>query len=94
MARVAALELGASGVRVNAVHPNAVYDTALWTDDVLQERASHYEMTVDEYKTSNVLKTEVTAADVARAVSVFAGNTFSKTTGAQLPIDGGNDRVI
>lgn len=94
MARVAALELGGSGIRVNTVHPNAVYDTALWTDDILEKRASSYGMTVDEYKTSNVLKTEVTSVDVAKSVSVLAGTTLAKTTGVQLPIDGGNDRVI
>ncbi len=94
MARVAALELGANGIRVNTLHPNAVYDTGIWTDAVLQARAAHYGQSVQEYKTANVLKTEVFAADVARAVSLFAGTRLAKTTGAQLPVDGGNDRVI
>jgi len=94
MARVAALELGAEGIRVNALHPNAVYDTAIWTDEVLAARAEHYGMSVEEYKTSNVLKTEVRSADVARAVALFAGESLAKTTGSQLPIDGGNERVI
>ena len=94
MARVAALELGADGIRVNALHPNAVYDTALWTDEVLASRAENYGMSVEEYKTSNVLKTEVSSKDVARAVALFAGNSLDKTTGSQLPIDGGNERVI
>jgi lipid A disaccharide synthetase len=35
VARVAALELGGQGVRVNVLHPNAVFDTAIWTDEVL-----------------------------------------------------------
>ena len=35
LARVAALELAADGVRVNVMHPDAVFDTALWTDDAL-----------------------------------------------------------
>ncbi|MCH2323593.1 MAG: bifunctional aldolase/short-chain dehydrogenase [Pseudomonadales bacterium] len=94
MARVAALELGVDGIRVNALHPNAVYDTALWTDEVLASRAENYGMSVEEYKTSNVLKTEVSSKDVARAVALFAGNSLDKTTGSQLPIDGGNERVI
>ena len=51
-------------------------------------------MSVEEYKTSNVLKTEVSSKDVARAVALFAGNLLDKTTGSQLPIDGGNERVI
>ena len=94
MARVAALELGASGIRVNTVHPNAVYDTAIWTDEVLASRAANYGLTVDQYKTANVLKKEVTSADVATAIAVLAGASFSKTTGAQVPIDAGNERVI
>jgi len=49
---------------------------------------------VAEYKTSNLLKTEVKAADVARAVALFAGSSLAKTTGAQVAVDGGNERVI
>ena len=94
LARVAALELGSAGIRVNALHPNAVYDTAIWTDQLLQQRAAHYGMTVEEYKTANVLRAEVTAADVARAVVTLAGGGLAKTTGSQIPVDGGNERVI
>ena len=94
LARVAALELGSAGIRVNALHPNAVYDTAIWTDQLLQQRAAHYGMTVAEYKTANVLRAEVTAADVARAVVALAGEGLAKTTGSQIPVDGGNERVI
>lgn len=94
LARVAALELGAAGIRVNVVHPNAVYDTAIWTKEVLEERAEYYGMSVEEYKTDNVLSTEVLSRDVAEMICAIAGTAFSKTTGAQIPIDGGNDRVI
>ena len=37
---------------------------------------------------------EVTSQDVAELACAMAGPIFGKTTGAQLPIDGGNDRVI
>ena len=94
LARVAALELGEAGIRVNVLHPNAVYDTAIWTDEVLSERAAHYNLSVEEYRTSNILKTEVKSTDVARAVTLFAGTTLAKPTGAQLAVDGGNERVI
>jgi len=94
LARVAALELGPEGIRVNVVHPNAVYDTALWTPEVLENRACHYGCTVEEYKTRNCLKAEVSSTDVAELVCAMAGKAFAKTTGAQVPIDGGNDRVI
>ena len=42
LARVAALELAPHGIRVNTVHPNAVFDTAIWTEEVLAGRAAHY----------------------------------------------------
>jgi rhamnose utilization protein RhaD (predicted bifunctional aldolase and dehydrogenase)/NAD(P)-dependent dehydrogenase (short-subunit alcohol dehydrogenase family) len=94
LARIAALELGEYGVRVNTMHPHAVFDTAIWTDDVLQKRADAYGMSVDEYKTNNVLKTEIKSTDVARLVCAMAGDVFAKTTGSQVAIDGGSDRII
>ncbi len=94
LARVAALELGGSGIRVNVVHPNQIFDTAIWTSRVLESRARHYGMSVEEYKTNNILKVEITSLDVADLVCVMAGPVFAKTTGAQIPIDGGNERVI
>lgn len=94
LGRVAAMELGSIGVRVNIIHPNAVYDTAIWTDEVLQARAKHYGLSVQEYKTNNVLQVEVTSRDVADLAIAMLGKTFSKVTGAQVPIDGGNERVI
>jgi len=94
LGRIAALELGKKGIRVNIIHPNAVYDTSIWTDEVLQARANHYGLTVEAYKTNNILKTEVTSVDVARLIVEMLGPLFSKITGTQIPIDGGNDRVI
>ena len=94
LARIAALELAEHGIRVNITHPDAVFDTAIWTDEVLETRARHYGMTVQAYKTKNLLHTEISSHDVAELVCTMAGPVFSKTTGAQVPIDGGNDRVI
>jgi len=94
LARVAALEWGVDGIRVNTLHPDAVFDTASWTDEVLQARAAHYRMTVEEYKRRNVLKTDVTSSDVAELAAEMCGPAFAKTTGAQVPVDGGNERVI
>jgi NAD(P)-dependent dehydrogenase (short-subunit alcohol dehydrogenase family) len=94
LARVAALEWGADRIRVNTLHPNAVFDTAIWTAEVLAARAKHYGLSVAEYKTNNVLKVEVVSHDVAELAAEMCGRLFAKTTGSQLPIDGGNDRVI
>jgi rhamnose utilization protein RhaD (predicted bifunctional aldolase and dehydrogenase)/NAD(P)-dependent dehydrogenase (short-subunit alcohol dehydrogenase family) len=94
LARVAALEWGGDGIRVNIIHPNAVFDTGIWTDDVLASRARSYGLTVEQYKKNNVLGVEVTSRDVAELAAEMCGPLFAKTTGAQVPIDGGNDRVI
>jgi rhamnose utilization protein RhaD (predicted bifunctional aldolase and dehydrogenase)/NAD(P)-dependent dehydrogenase (short-subunit alcohol dehydrogenase family) len=94
LARVAALELAADGVRVNVVHPDAVFDTALWTEEALAKSAARYNMTVEEYKAKNLLGREIRSSDVARLLSTVASDVFLATTGAQIPIDGGNDRVI
>lgn len=94
LARVAALEWGGDGIRVNVLHPNAVFDTGIWTDEVLQTRAANYGMSIEEYKTNNLLHTEVHSHDVAELAAELCGTLFAKTTGAQIPIDGGNERVI
>ena len=94
LARIAALELASHGIRVNTVHPNAVFDTAIWTEEVLAGRAAHYGLTVGEYKTSNLLAQEVRSKDVAAMVCAMAGPDFSRTTGAQVPVDGGTERIV
>ena len=94
LARVAALELAPDKVRVNVVHPDAVFDTELWTEETLETSAKRYDMTVEEYKTKNLLSREIKSSDVARLVSTVASDVFCATTGAQIPIDGGSDRVI
>jgi rhamnose utilization protein RhaD (predicted bifunctional aldolase and dehydrogenase)/NAD(P)-dependent dehydrogenase (short-subunit alcohol dehydrogenase family) len=94
LARVAALEWGPAGIRVNTLHPTAVFDTGIWTDDVLKARAASYGMSVEEYKRNNVLKTEVHSSDVGELAAALCEPVFAKTTGAQIPIDGGNERVI
>lgn len=94
LARVTALEWGDAGIRVNVVHPNAVFDTGIWSDDVLAERAKSYGLEVDAYRRNNVLGVEVTSADVARTIVALCSPAFARTTGAQIPVDGGNERVI
>lgn len=94
LARVAALEWGADAIRVNVVHPDAVFDTGLWNERILRERAARYGMTVEQYTSRNVLRTAIKSDDVANLVCVMCDAAFAYTTGAQVPIDGGNERVI
>ncbi|MDO5494867.1 MAG: SDR family NAD(P)-dependent oxidoreductase, partial [bacterium] len=62
LSRVAALEWAPKGIRVNLMHPDAVFDTGLWTPELLEARATHYGLSVAAYKRRNLLKTEVTSA--------------------------------
>ncbi len=94
LCRVAALELAPHKVRVNIVHPDAVFDTKLWTPEALAKSAARYGMTVEEYKTKNLMKVEIKSKDIGNMVAAMASPLFAKVTGAQIPVDGGNDRVI
>ena len=94
LARVAALEWAKDGIRINTIHPNAVYDTALWTEEVLASRAKAYNLTVEQYKKNNLLKTEVTSKDVAEMAAEMCGPLFAKTTAAQVPVDGGTEKLV
>ena len=94
LARVVALEWGADRIRVNTIHPNAVFDTGLWTPEIISARAASYGVSVDEYRTNNVLKVEVASRDVGELAAELCGPLFAKTTGAQIPVDGGTIRVI
>ncbi|WP_119696546.1 SDR family oxidoreductase [Microbacterium halotolerans] len=94
LARVAALEWAGDGIRVNSVEPDAVFDTAIWTPELLEARAAKYGLSVAEYKTRNLLGMEVRSRMVADAVALFSGQQLPATTGAHLSVDGGNDRVI
>jgi rhamnose utilization protein RhaD (predicted bifunctional aldolase and dehydrogenase)/NAD(P)-dependent dehydrogenase (short-subunit alcohol dehydrogenase family) len=94
LARVAALEWGGDGITVNVIHPDAVFDTGLWDEATIAERAARYGLTPAQYRTRNVLGAEISSADVAALVVALCGPAFARTTGAQIPVDGGNDRVI
>ena len=62
--------------------------------DSLWKIARQYGLSVEEYRSRNLLGVEVTSADVARACVALCGPAFAKTTGAQIPVDGANPRVI
>jgi rhamnulose-1-phosphate aldolase/alcohol dehydrogenase len=93
LARVAAIEGGKLGVRVNMVNPDAIFgDTHLW-DDIKQERARAHGVPPAEieafYRQRSLLGLEVRAEDVAEAVLFLASDRSSRTTGAMIPVDAG-----
>ena len=51
-------------------------------------------MDVGSYKRRNLLGTEVTARHVATVLAELVGERFPVATAAQIPVDGGNERVI
>ena len=91
---MAALEWASDGIRVNIVNPDAVFDTGIWNEELLANRAAHYGIDVEAYKRRNLLGTPVTSAQVAEVVAELVSDRFAATTGAQIPIDGGNERVV
>lgn len=94
LARVLALEAAPSGIRVNMVHPDAVFrGSRLWNERVKQERARTHGVPVarlgEFYRQRSLLGVEVTPEDVAEAVLWLASDRSAKTTGCAISVDGG-----
>lgn len=94
LCRIVAIEGGEFGIRANMLNPDAVFGgSGLWSDEIRRKRAEAYGLKPEElpefYRQRNLLKAEVTAADVAEAALFLAGPRSAKTTGAMIPVDGG-----
>jgi rhamnulose-1-phosphate aldolase/alcohol dehydrogenase len=94
LCRIVALEGGEFGIRANMLNPDAIFGgSRFWTEEMRAMRAQNYGIDADKlpdyYRNRTLLKTEVTAADVAEAALFLAGPRSAKTTGAMLPVDGG-----
>jgi rhamnose utilization protein RhaD (predicted bifunctional aldolase and dehydrogenase)/NAD(P)-dependent dehydrogenase (short-subunit alcohol dehydrogenase family) len=85
--RQLAIDLGAQGIRSNAVNADRIR-TALFGGGVVESRAKARGLSVDDYFRSNLLSREVTAEDVADAFVYLAG--ARSTTGCVVTVDGGN----
>jgi len=82
-----AVDLGAQGIRSNAVNADRIR-TQLFAGGVVESRAKARGLSVDDYFKSNLLAREVTGDDVAGAFVYLAGAT--STTGCIVTVDGGN----
>jgi NAD(P)-dependent dehydrogenase (short-subunit alcohol dehydrogenase family) len=94
LARVLAIENGPYGIRSNMVNPDAIFQgSKLWSPRIREERAQAHGIAVEEveefYRQRTLLKTSVTAEDVAEAALFLAGDRSLKTTGSMFPVDGG-----
>jgi NAD(P)-dependent dehydrogenase (short-subunit alcohol dehydrogenase family) len=90
--RVAAIELGGDGIRVNAINADQV-DTPLFRRFV-RERAASRGVTEAEqlevYRQRNLMKVGLIPAEaVAELAVVLAGERFRFTTGDIITVDGG-----
>jgi rhamnulose-1-phosphate aldolase/alcohol dehydrogenase len=93
LARVAAIEGGPLGVRVNVVNPDAIFTGSHLWDDLREDRARAHGVSPEQlesfYRQRSLLGLEVRGEDVAEAVLFLASDRSSRTTGAMLPVDGG-----
>lgn len=85
-----AVDLGAHGIRANAVNADRIR-TALF-DGIVEERARARGVSPDEYFADNLLHRQTTADDVARAFAFLA--TAEATTGSVVTVDGGNSAAF
>jgi rhamnose utilization protein RhaD (predicted bifunctional aldolase and dehydrogenase)/NAD(P)-dependent dehydrogenase (short-subunit alcohol dehydrogenase family) len=81
-----AVDLGAHGIRANAVNADRIRTALL--EGIVESRARARGISPDEYFRDNLLHRETTALDVARAFAYLA--TADATSGAVLTVDGGN----
>jgi rhamnulose-1-phosphate aldolase/alcohol dehydrogenase len=95
LARCLADELGAHGIRVNTVNPDAVLEgSRIWDSAWREERAHAYGIEPDElethYRERTTLKVNVLPADIAAAILFFSSPRRSgKSTGNIINVDGG-----
>jgi NAD(P)-dependent dehydrogenase (short-subunit alcohol dehydrogenase family) len=87
LTRQYAIDLGAQGIRSNAVNADRIR-TQLFGGGVVESRAKARGLTVEDYFRANLLKREVTGEDVADAFVYLA--TARSTTGCIVTVDGGN----
>ena len=94
LSRLNAAELGADGIRVNVVNPDAVIsDSNIWAGGWAEGRAKAYGVTVAElpayYAKRTLLNQIILPEDIANACFAFVGGLLHKSTGNILNVDGG-----
>jgi rhamnulose-1-phosphate aldolase/alcohol dehydrogenase len=94
LARVAAMEVGELGIRVNQINPDAVFrGSTLWSPELRRARAAAHGVSEAElgeyYRKRCLLGVPIFPEDVAEAAWWLATERSSKTTGGVITVDGG-----
>jgi len=94
--RCTALDFAKQGIRCNAINPDGVVvGSSIWSDAWKEQTAKSLGIQPDElvehYRKRSLLGTVVTPDDCAEAICWLASDKrSSRTTGAVIPVDGGN----
>jgi len=95
LARVAAMEVGEFGIRVNMINPDAVLrGSTLWSPELRRARGRAHGITTDDeleeyYRKRNLLGQPIFPEDIAEAAWWLATDRSRKTSGGVITVDGG-----
>merc|ERR1711936_637172 len=91
MTRCVALEVAASGVRVNSVNPGVIITDIFTNSGMTGEEATEY---LETCKKLHPLGRPGTVLEVAKAITFLASDDASFITGQTLAVDGGRSVAI
>jgi len=90
-----ALELAASGVRVNAICPGHLLDSPLWVNSLFRQYAERYHITEAQVRQKYIdavpLRRPCTYDDVGNVVTFLASDRAGYLTGQAINVTGGQE---
>jgi len=87
--RCMALDHGRDNIRVNSVCPGEIHTRMV--DDILSQKGGDLQRNLQELAAGIPMRRLASPAEVAWCVHFLASDRASYVTGANLPVDGGND---
>ena len=89
MTRCLALDHARDGIRVNAVCPGEIHTQMV--DDILASQGGDRETQLQKLAAGIPMRRLASPAEVGRVIRFLASSDASYVTGANVPVDGGND---